>query len=323
MRSFLYRRLPSQRWLLAPCLCALWACVPAAPVPSVTPAPSSYTGPIIDTHFHLEPGSERPSLQETLAALDEIRAHGGVATAGLIVVAQKDDLEFTRSENDRAVELSRASEGRFFAFGSVHPGDGDAAIAELERIAGLGVRGLKLHPNSQVFDVASPEVTRVVKRAAELGLVLLFDAYSPFDPGQTGKFVKLAIAHPTARFILAHMGGPRFFDMAIFGILKEYPKIYQRNVWLELSAVSHMVVGSPSLTEQLRHTCRLVGIDRVLFGSDYPVVAPAQAVADVHALGFDAEEERSILHDNAAALFALPSAAAPVYGAARVAPSSP
>lgn len=282
------------------------------------PAPSGYTGPIIDTHFHLEPGTEQPSLQETLAALDQTRAQGGIATAGLIVMAQQGDLEFTRSENDRAVELSRASEGRFFAFGSVHPGDGDAALAELERIAGLGVRGLKLHPNAQGFDVAAPEVERVVKRAAELGVVVLFDAYSPFDPGETGKFVKLAIAHPTARFILAHMGGPRFFDMVVFGVLKAYPKLYQRNVWLELSAVSRMVAGSPSLTEQLRHTCRFVGVDRVLFGSDYPVLAPAQAVADVHALGFDAEEERSIFHDNAAALFGLPSAPAPVYGAPRV-----
>jgi predicted TIM-barrel fold metal-dependent hydrolase len=242
-------------------------------------------------------------LQETLTALDEIRAQGGVATAGLIVIAPQGDLEFTRSENDRVAELARAAGGRFFAFGSVHPGDGDAAIAELERIAALGVRGLKLHPNTQHFDVAAPEVERVVQRAAELGLVILFDAYSPFDPGETGKFVKLALAHPTARFILAHMGGPRFFDMAVFSVLNAYPKVFQRNVWLDLSAVSHLVSGSPSLTEQLRHTCRLVGVDRILFGSDYPLVAPENAVADVHALGFDPVEERQIFHDNAAALF--------------------
>lgn len=294
------------RWLFLAIVCALWACVTPAPTPLVTPPPS-YAGPIIDTHFHLEPGYGGPSLQETLRGLDEIRARGGVATAGLIVIAQQGDLEFTRSENDRAVELARASGGRFFAFGSVHPMDGDAALAELERIAALGVRGLKLHPNTQQFDVAAPEVERVVQRAAELGLVILFDAYSPFDPGQTGKLVKLALAHPSARFILAHMGGPRFFDMAVFGLLNAHPKAFQRNVWLELSAVSHMVAGSPSLTEQLRHTCRFVGVDRVLFGSDYPALTPEQAVADVHALGFDASEERLIFHDNAAALFGLPS----------------
>ena len=55
------------------------------------------------------------------------------------------------------------------------------------------------------------------------------------------------------------------------------------------------------------HTCRLVGVNRILFGSDYPVLAPERAVADVFALGFEPEEERQIFHDNAAALFQLPS----------------
>ncbi|MEY4547321.1 MAG: Amidohydrolase, partial [Pseudomonadota bacterium] len=49
------------------------------------------------------------------------------------------------------------------------------------------------------------------------------------------------------------------------------------------------------------------GVDRILFGSDYPLLAPEKAVAEVHALGFDPSEERSIFHDNAAALFGLPS----------------
>jgi predicted TIM-barrel fold metal-dependent hydrolase len=93
----------------------------------------------------------------------------------------------------------------------------------------------------------------------------------------------------------------------VFSVLNAYPEAYKRNVWLDLSAVSHMVSGSPSLTEQLRHTCRLVGVDRILFGSDYPVLAPEQAIADVHALGFDALEERQIFHDNALALFGLAS----------------
>lgn len=315
MASPQYRRLSSVHWLLVACACALWACVPPAPPPVVPPR---YAGPVVDTHFHLEPGFGGPSLQATLEALDEILARGGVSTAGLVTIAPQGDLELTRSENDRAAELARAGGGRFFAFGSVHPNDGDAALAELERIAALGLRGLKLHPSTQGFDVAAPEVQRVVQRAAQLGLVILFDAYSPFDPGETGKFVRLALAHPSARLILAHMGGPRFFEMVVFGLLKAHPNVYRRNVWLELSAVSHMVAGSPSLTEQLRHTCRLVGIDRILFGSDYPVRAPEQAIAEVHALGFDAVEERQLFHDNAAALFGLPSAPPSVNGAPHV-----
>jgi predicted TIM-barrel fold metal-dependent hydrolase len=141
-----------------------------------------------------------------------------------------------------------------------------------------------------------------------LKMVVLFDAYSPFDADETGKFIKLAIGHPDAKMILAHMGGPRFLDMLAFYALNMYPAIYHRNVWFDLSAVSRMVAGSPSLAEQLRHTCRLVGVDRILFGSDFPLVGPTQAVSDVRAIGFTPDEERRIFHDNAAELLDFPRA---------------
>jgi uncharacterized protein len=54
------------------------------------------------------------------------------------------------------------------------------------------------------------------------------------------------------------------------------------------------------------HVCRRVGIDRVLFGSDYPVFRPVEAVANVSRLGFTADELKLVFHDNAASLLSLP-----------------
>jgi len=45
-----------------------------------------------------------------------------------------------------------------------------------------------------------------------------------------------------------------------------------------------------------------VGIDRVVFGSDYPLDDPLTAVRAVVELGFTDEEQAAILHDNARAL---------------------
>jgi hypothetical protein len=36
--------------------------------------------------------------------------------------------------------------------------------------------------------------------------------------------------------------------------LKSYPTIYKRNVWFDVSGVTYMIAGSPSLSEELRHT---------------------------------------------------------------------
>jgi uncharacterized protein len=50
---------------------------------------------------------------------------------------------------------------------------------------------------------------------------------------------------------------------------------------------------------------RQIGIDRIVFGSDYPVDTPEHAVHDYERLGYTADELRAIFHDNAARLFGL------------------
>ncbi len=223
---------------------------------------------------------------------------------GLVTIARSRQLENTRKANDEVLAAAREAQEKFFAVVSVHPADGDAALTELERTAGAGARMLKLHPNSQNLDLESADVGRVVEKAAELGLPILFDAYSPFDPAETGKFLKLSLTHPKAKLVLAHTGGPAFVDLLIFAVARKFTW-FPRNVWLELSAVNDLVVDSP-LAAELVHVCRRVGVDRVVFGSDYPVFRPVEAVANVNRLGFTADELKLVLHDNAAALLKLP-----------------
>ena len=269
----------------------------------------SYQGPVIDVHTHvfwadgerypLPPG--RPEGIDTQLRLAE---EAGITISGVIVMAPKGDLDQTRTLNDRVIELQRTHASRLFAIGSVHPDDGSDALAELERIAVEGVRVLKLHPNTQAFDVAAPEVAAVVSRAGELGLTVLFDAYSPFDANQPGKFAMLAMANPGTRLILAHMGGPKFHEMMIFNVLGLYPE-YARNVWFDISATVTMFADGP-YAPHLAWVARKLGIDRILFGSDFPYAStPAEALIAIRSLGFDENEERQVLHDNASALLAV------------------
>lgn len=211
-----------------------------------------------------------------------------IVRAAAITIAPRDDLERTSARNDAVLRLSRDSGGFFYPVCSVHPADGAV--------------WLKLHPNTQDFDVADPAVEAVVRRAAERGLPVLFDAYSPWDANQPGKFVNLATAVPEARLILAHAHGPGFPQLLLYDILARYPW-WQRNVWTDISATGAMLAGGP-FTEQFTWVLRKFGADRVLFGSDYPIDDPLAAVAAVAKLGFTDEEQAAILHDNAAALLA-------------------
>ena len=131
-----------------------------------------------------------------------------VTRAAAITIAPPNNLARTRARNDRLLQLAEDSGGFFYPVCSVHPADGRAALDEIDRVAADGAAWLKLHPNTQEFDVADPAVADVVKKATENGLPVLFDAYSPWDANQPGKFVNLAMAVPDAKLILAHAHGP-------------------------------------------------------------------------------------------------------------------
>lgn len=261
-----------------------------------------YEGPVFDVHTH-------PMLEQTPlfgvphSAADYLSAAAGldVRHVGALVMAPRGDLKKTRRQNDLVLALAASSKGRFLALGSVHPADGAAALTEVDRLAGGGARGLKLHPNTQEFDVADPAVRAVVARAAIHGLPVLFDAYSPFDPAQPGKFVRLAMEVPESRLILAHAHGPAFPQLLVYEVLARYPW-WNRNVWVDISATGPLLSGGP-FSEQFVWVLRKVGVERVLFGSDFPLDDPARAVAAVAGLGFTDAELSRIFYENAMELF--------------------
>jgi hypothetical protein len=226
----------------------------------------------------------------------------GITRAAALVMAPLEDLALTRELNDAVLKLCDESDGFFFAACSVHPGDGPAALEELRRVAALGATWVKLHPNTQDFDVADPAVAAVVAEATALDLPVLFDAYSPWDRNQPGKFIQLAMAVPESRLILAHAHGPDFPALVVHEIVSRYP-FWPRQVWIDVSATASLLANGP-FAEQFVWVLRKVGTDRVLFGSDYPLDDPRTALDAVRSLGFDDDELRAILFDNAAALLA-------------------
>jgi predicted TIM-barrel fold metal-dependent hydrolase len=261
-----------------------------------------YYGPVIDAHTHpmLDPESQIVAVTHPPEAYRALVDGSQVSRAAAITIAHHGDLDRTRARNNAVIKLAQDSDRFYFPVCSVHPADGPAALEEIDRVAAAGAAWIKLHPNTQAFDVADPSVAKVVSKATEHGLPVLFDAYSPWDANQPGKFVNLAMAVPESRLILAHAHGPGFPQLLVYDVLARYPW-WGRNVWIDISVTGAMLAGSP-FAEQLAWVLRKVGIDRVIFGSDYPVDDPLAAVRAVAELGFTDDEQAAILHDNANAL---------------------
>lgn len=262
-----------------------------------------YMGPIIDAHAHIRMG-EKDTIAldhpKGTTVLRYLQKQAGISKSALIVIGFGSAAD-VRAKNDMVIAAAAADPDHFYAVASVNPDNGDAALDELDRLATLGVRMIKLHPNSQEFDVASPIIGRIAERAGARGLTLLFDSFDPFDAGQIGKFVKLVMGNPKTRFVLAHMAFNRFRETGTFALLRKMGAA--NNVWFDLSAIAPTYSGSP-VAPELVWTMRKIGMDRMIFGSDWPVYSPQASLRAVRGLGLTAAELKLVLHDNIAALIA-------------------
>jgi predicted TIM-barrel fold metal-dependent hydrolase len=253
--------------------------------------------PVFDSHAHIEPpggvGQINPQTPGTVTTLlsEMARAH---VIRSLAMGTPVRDERLLASAND-ALLAQCGAHSQLIPVAALPSSDAPEALAELDRVAKEGFRVVKVIPSDDPAQLRALDA--LVARAARLKLVVLVDGWSLNLDG----LAKIALAHPDARLVVAHLGGIRFSDALVFDMLRRYA-FYARNVWFDLSNVAHVYARSP-FAAQLVWVCRRLGTDRILFGSDFPLLSPSDAIADVQALGFTEAEQRQILHDNAAALF--------------------
>ena len=286
-------------------LCAAIAAFLCTTLQARTQATQTYKGAIIDAHAHLRLTetdgltSTQPIGTDALRTIDDT---AGVSKSALIVIARQGQPEKTRQQNDAVLAAAAVSPNRFYAVVSVHPADKQVALDELDRVAKLGAKEVKLHPTTHNFDVSDPDVGTIVEKCGELNLVVLFDSYKPWDASEMGKFLLLAVQHPKTKIVLAHMGFSHFREAVSFELIRRLGMA--DNVWFDISAIAPTYAGSP-VQPELVWTMRKVGTNHILFGSDWPVYTPDEAVKAVRSLGLTVDEQKQIFHDNAVQLLGL------------------
>lgn len=173
-------------------------------------------------------------------------------------------------DNLRFLELIEPYDDVFRAFAAVDPHRGELAAAEVERAVGAGAIGLKFHPGYQDFFPDELEGARAVYRTAqELGIPALFHTGttrlqpSYVRPCRPVHLDRVAVDFPDLRIIMSHIGYP-WVDEAI-QVAWRNP-----NVYIDLSGILPRYYPP-----QVWHFLQMGDLrERVLFGSDYPMLRP-------------------------------------------------
>lgn len=264
-------------------------------------APAWAAQPVFDGHVHLwEDEASLAEYRKTVATSRNELAGMAAMWFGGPHQARAGDLPAIRKGNDSIIALA-AKHPDIVPVVTVHPYDGDAALAELTRVAGRGVKVLKLHPHTQQFDASDPRVLALAKRAGELGMTVLLDNANIL-PGDSERLLNLALAAPRTKFILAHMGGMNFRFWNILKLIRTADSLFADNIYVDVSGSLLLAADSP-IEQEFIWTLRNVGIDRVILGSDYPQWTLDTAVEALERLDLRDEEKQQIRVGNARRLF--------------------
>jgi predicted TIM-barrel fold metal-dependent hydrolase len=272
---------------------------------------------IIDFHTHAFPPEVRENRQDYLgpdACFGEIYASpkARIATAEEIVTAMDEaqidasvilnigwtSLETCKRTNDYILESAARHPGRLIPFCAVQPAAGHAAVAELERCARGGARGIgEMRPDTQGFDLADTEVMGpIIEVAQRHHLVFLTHASEPVGhqyPGKgditPGALYRFITTFPDLRIVLAHWGG----GLPFYALMPEVASALA-NTYFDTAATPFLY--APDI---FRHVADIAGADKILLGSDYPLMSPGRVIAQIESTGLPGNVKAMILGDNA------------------------
>lgn len=243
--------------------------------------------------LYSQPKAKIATAEELIASMDEAGIDLSVVlNAGWV------SHELCVRTNDYILDSISRYPKRLVGFCAIQPSAGEAAIAEIERCAKAGAKGIgELRSDVQGFDLADKTTMGpVVDAMLKHDLILLTHSSEPVGHEYFGKgrittdiLYSFITAFPNLKVVCAHWGG----GLPFYALMPEVAEALA-NVFFDSAAT--VFLYKPEIFEQVS---RIIGSDKILFGTDYPLMHQNRVIAQVQSAQLPAQDKAKILGTNA------------------------
>ena len=227
---------------------------------------------IINAHAHIYPDKIAAKATETIGVFYDIKMHmpagtperllvdgADIGTSRYVVHSVATTAHQVRSINEFILREVKAHP-EFIGFITLHQDLTEEEVSsEVEWAVANGLRGIKLHPDFQKFNI-DDECAEKFYRAASGKLPILFHVGDDrYDFSSPERLVRMAEKYPELNFIAAHFGGYRCWDKV---------SVYKglSNVYFDTCSSLPFISA-----KKAREIIDMLGADKFFFATDFPM----------------------------------------------------
>jgi predicted TIM-barrel fold metal-dependent hydrolase len=259
---------------------------------------------VIDCHAHIFPARIALRAAESIGAFYDIKMRYDGTLDTLLDIGQRACIDKyvihsvatspsqVEQINNFIAATVREQPGMLIGFATLHP-DTERIGDELDRAIGLGLKGIKLHPDFQKFNLDDRAAYKIYEAAEGRVPILTHTGDYRHSYSHPSRVPKILKDFPGLQMICAHLGGWSQWDEA-----RQYLK--GENVWVDTSSSFFALANA-----ELEKLIGVFGEDRVVFGSDYPMWDPGSELERFHTLDLSDDVKEKILYRNLTELLSL------------------
>jgi len=225
---------------------------------------------------------EWPATAENLVIFEKA---AGIEKSVILPVAIKEAQ--VRKINEFAVSAKTEFSEHIIGFGALHAAQ-ENLIEEIDFIKNSGLKGIKIHPDQQLFPIDDQRLFDAYKYLSELQIPVLFHCGSKTsDLSHPSRLKNLAKLFPELKIVGAHFGGWTIFDEA-------YELVRNENIHFDMSS-SIYIMG----TEKTAKFINDYGVGKIFFGTDFPLSDPIEEIKKFLSLNISDDAKEKIAYKNA------------------------